>query len=214
MTKPGPTQADVLIELALEAELFHAPDGTGFADLDIDCHRETWPIRARGFRRWLARRFYEAALRLMPPDHPERALLLYRRAVPVGPHLGGADPDQIAEALTGRGLTAVDLQGSLSQRVRERNLARFAAGEAQVVVATDVAARGIHVDDVGLVVHFDAAGDAKSYLHRSGRTARAGNEGCVVTLTTPRLVAGVVRIQQGAGVDEQASRDERHAEPR
>jgi hypothetical protein len=56
----GPTQADILIELAQSAELFHTPDGTGFADLDVNGHRETWPIRARGFRRWLARRFYEA----------------------------------------------------------------------------------------------------------------------------------------------------------
>jgi hypothetical protein len=56
----GSSQADILIDLALSAELFHAPDGTGFADLDINGHRETWPIRAKGFRRWLARRFYEA----------------------------------------------------------------------------------------------------------------------------------------------------------
>ncbi|MGE3064904.1 MAG: hypothetical protein AB7K67_04925 [Hyphomicrobiaceae bacterium] len=56
----GPTQADILIDLAHTAELFHAPDGTGFADLDINTHRETWPIRAKGFRRWLARRFFEA----------------------------------------------------------------------------------------------------------------------------------------------------------
>jgi superfamily II DNA/RNA helicase len=108
---------------------------------------------------------------------------------------------QVAEALTADGVTAVDLQGSLSQRVRERNLERFSSGHAQVVVATDVAARGIHVDDVGLVVHFDAAGDAKSYLHRSGRTARAGRDGCVVTLTTPKAVPQVVRLQQSAGVE-------------
>jgi superfamily II DNA/RNA helicase len=107
----------------------------------------------------------------------------------------------VAEALTGAGVPAVDMQGSLSQRVRERNLARFISGEAQVVVATDVAARGIHVDDIGLVVHFDAAGDAKAYLHRSGRTARGGRDGCVVTLTTPRGVPQVVRLQQNAGVD-------------
>src|SRR5262249_18502761 len=55
----GPTQADILIELAQSAELFHAPDMTGFADLNINGHRETWPIRAKGFRRWLARRFFE-----------------------------------------------------------------------------------------------------------------------------------------------------------
>src|SRR3954447_16636861 len=108
---------------------------------------------------------------------------------------------QVAEALTDVGVTAVDLQGSLSQRVRERNLERFAGGHAHVVVATDVAARGIHVDDVGLVVHFDAAGAAKAYLHRSGRTARAGRDGCVVTLTTPRAVGQVVRLQQNAGVE-------------
>ena len=108
---------------------------------------------------------------------------------------------QLAEALTDGGTKAVDLQGSLSQRVRERNLQRFTDGDVQVVVATDVAARGIHVDDVGLVVHFDVAGDAKSYLHRSGRTARAGRDGCVVTLTTPRGVAQVVRLHQNAGVE-------------
>jgi hypothetical protein len=56
----GPTQADILVDLAQSAELFHAPDGTGFADLDINGHRETWPIRAKGFRRWLARCFFEA----------------------------------------------------------------------------------------------------------------------------------------------------------
>jgi hypothetical protein len=56
----GPTQADILVDLAQSAELFHAPDGTGFADLDINGHRETWPIRTKGFRRWLARRFFDA----------------------------------------------------------------------------------------------------------------------------------------------------------
>ncbi len=56
----SPTQADVLLELAQAAELFHSPDGTGFADLDINGHRETWPIRSKGFRRWLARRYFEA----------------------------------------------------------------------------------------------------------------------------------------------------------
>ena len=56
----GPTQADILIDLAQSAGRFHTPDGTGFADLDINGHRETWPIRAKGFRRWLARRFFEA----------------------------------------------------------------------------------------------------------------------------------------------------------
>jgi superfamily II DNA/RNA helicase len=107
---------------------------------------------------------------------------------------------ELAEALTAQGVDAVDLHGNLSQRVRERNLHRFSTGAAQAVVATDVAARGIHVDNVDLVIHFDPAGDSKSYLHRSGRTARAGRDGCVVTVTTPKLLSAVVRTQQGAGV--------------
>ena len=108
---------------------------------------------------------------------------------------------QLAAALTQEGVEAVDLHGDLSQRVRERNLARFSSGQARAVVATDVAARGIHVDKVGLVVHFDAANDAKAYLHRSGRTARAGLGGAVITLTTPKFAAAVERLQRAAGVE-------------
>ena len=108
---------------------------------------------------------------------------------------------ELAEALSGYGVEAVDLHGDLSQRVRERNLHRFSSGGAKAVVATDVAARGIHVDDVHLVIHFDPAGDAKSYLHRSGRTARAGHDGAVVTISTPKFVSQVVRTQQTAGVE-------------
>jgi superfamily II DNA/RNA helicase len=107
---------------------------------------------------------------------------------------------ELAEALTGYGVEAVDLHGDLTQRVRERNLHRFSSGEAKAVVATDVAARGIHVDGVHLVIHFDPAGDAKSYLHRSGRTARAGHDGAVVTISTPKFTGQVARTQQTAGV--------------
>jgi superfamily II DNA/RNA helicase len=108
---------------------------------------------------------------------------------------------ELADSLTESGIEAVDLHGNLSQRVRERNLHTFSSGKAQVVVATDVAARGIHVDNVGLVVHYDAPTDAKAYLHRSGRTARAGESGTVVTITTPRQVDEIVRLQSRAGVD-------------
>jgi superfamily II DNA/RNA helicase len=108
---------------------------------------------------------------------------------------------ELAEALTGQGVDAVDLHGNLSQKVRERNLHRFSSGRAQAVVATDVAARGIHVDNVDLVIHFDPASDSKAYLHRSGRTARAGRDGCVITITTPKFVQQVVRTQSGAGVE-------------
>jgi len=108
---------------------------------------------------------------------------------------------ELAEALTGQGVDAVDLHGNLSQKVRERNLHRFSSGKAKAVVATDVAARGIHVDNVSLVIHFDPASDAKAYLHRSGRTARAGSDGAVITITTPKLVQQVVRTQRSAGVE-------------
>ena len=108
---------------------------------------------------------------------------------------------ELAQALGREGIEAVDLHGNLSQRVRERNLHRFSSGKAQAVVATDLAARGIHVDAVGLVVHFDPPADAKAYLHRSGRTARAGESGAVVSITTRRQVDEVVRMQAKAGVD-------------
>jgi superfamily II DNA/RNA helicase len=108
---------------------------------------------------------------------------------------------ELAAAMTQAGVEAVDLHGNLSQRARERNLRKFSSGKVRVVVATDVAARGIHVDGVGLVVHYDSPTDAKAYLHRSGRTARAGQSGAVITLTTPRDIDEVVRLQKRAGVE-------------
>ncbi|WP_084470120.1 DEAD/DEAH box helicase [Jiangella gansuensis] len=107
---------------------------------------------------------------------------------------------RLAEDLEHAGVPAVDLHGDLSQRVRERNLDRFRNGRAKVVVATDVAARGIHVDGVGMVVHFDPAGESKSYLHRSGRTARAGASGAVVTVATPGQARGLGDLFRRAGV--------------
>ena len=108
---------------------------------------------------------------------------------------------RLAEELEGAGVPAVDLHGDLSQRVRERNLRRFRNGQAQVVVATDVAARGIHVDGVGMVVHFDPAAEPKAYLHRSGRTARAGASGAVVTVATPSQARVLTGLHRRAGVD-------------
>ncbi|MBF6467505.1 DEAD/DEAH box helicase [Nocardia beijingensis] len=92
---------------------------------------------------------------------------------------------KMAKQLTLAGIPAVDLHGNLSQNARDRNLAVFAAGDALVLVATDVAARGVHVDGVELVVHVDPPAEHKAYLHRSGRTARAGNSGEVITLVLP-----------------------------
>ena len=93
---------------------------------------------------------------------------------------------KLATQLTAEGIPAVDLHGNLSQGARDRNLAAFAAdGGARVLVATDVAARGVHVDGIELVVHVDPPAEHKAYLHRSGRTARAGSSGDVVTVVLP-----------------------------
>jgi len=92
---------------------------------------------------------------------------------------------KLAKQLTDAGIPSVDLHGNLSQVQRDRNLASFSSGETRVLVATDVAARGVHVDDIELVIHVDPPAEHKAYLHRSGRTARAGSAGDVVTLVLP-----------------------------
>ncbi|TFB72024.1 DEAD/DEAH box helicase [Cryobacterium flavum] len=92
---------------------------------------------------------------------------------------------KLAKSLTDAGIPSVDLHGNLSQVARDRNLAAFSAGTVKVLVATDVAARGVHVDDIELVIHVDPPAEHKAYLHRSGRTARAGSTGDVVTVVLP-----------------------------
>jgi superfamily II DNA/RNA helicase len=104
---------------------------------------------------------------------------------------------KLAKQLTAAGIPAVDLHGNLSQNARQRNLAAFGDGTIRVLVATDIAARGIHVDDVSLVVHVDPPTEHKAYLHRSGRTARAGAKGLVVTVGTSdqtRDIASLMRL--------------------
>ncbi|WP_459547506.1 DEAD/DEAH box helicase [Nocardia sp. X0981] len=108
---------------------------------------------------------------------------------------------RLATQLTKSGIPAVDLHGNLSQPARDRNLAAFAAGTARVMVATDIAARGIHIDDLELVVHVDPPAEHKAYLHRSGRTARAGTEGTVVTLVLPEQRKDVAALLRKAGID-------------
>ena len=107
---------------------------------------------------------------------------------------------KLAKQLTAAGIPAVELQGNLSQNARDRNLAEFVSGEARVLVATDVAARGVHVDGVDLVVHIDPPVEHKAYLHRSGRTARAGNEGDVVTLVLPEQRGEMRQIMRAAKI--------------
>src|SRR5690606_574156 len=108
---------------------------------------------------------------------------------------------KLAQQLTASGIPAVDLHGNLSQPQRDRNLAAFSDGSVRVLVATDVAARGVHVDDVELVVHVDPPTEHKAYLHRSGRTARAGSEGDVVTLVLPAQEKDVAQLMRKAGIE-------------
>ena len=96
--------------------------------------------------------------------------------------------DRLARQLSRAGTEAGAIHGNLAQNARQRALDAFAAGRTRVLVATDVAARGIHVDDVDLVVHYDPPADHKDYLHRSGRTARAGASGIVLSLLLPDQV--------------------------
>jgi len=106
----------------------------------------------------------------------------------------------LARQLNRSGVPAVELHGNLAQNARTRNLDAFHSGEAAALVATDIAARGIHVDDVSLVVHADPPAEHKAYLHRSGRTARAGNAGTVVTLMTSDQVRDVKDLTRAAGI--------------
>jgi superfamily II DNA/RNA helicase len=107
---------------------------------------------------------------------------------------------KLARQLTEAGVPSVDLHGNLSQPARDRNLAAFAEGTARVLVATDIAARGVHVDEVQLVVHVDPPAEHKAYLHRSGRTARAGSAGDVVTVVLPEQRKDASALLRRAGI--------------
>jgi superfamily II DNA/RNA helicase len=107
--------------------------------------------------------------------------------------------DRVARQLVAAGVTAVALHGNRTQAQRDKAIAAFAAGRATALVATDVAARGIHVTDVACVVHFDPPADHKDYVHRSGRTGRAGADGVVVTLVTPDRAKDVKALQRALG---------------
>lgn len=112
--------------------------------------------------------------------------------------------DRLVGQLRERGVRAAGLHGGKTQRVRTRTLDDFKRGRAGVLVATDVAARGIHVDGVSLVLHFDPPQDPKEYLHRAGRTARAGEAGAVATLVLPKQRRTVMNLLEKAGVNRPA----------
>lgn len=110
--------------------------------------------------------------------------------------------DRLVDDLREQSVRASAIHGDLRQRNREKALSDFAAGKLPVLVATDVAARGIHVDDVDVVIHYDPPEDHKAYLHRSGRTARAGESGIVVTLVLWNQELEVKRMLKRIGVDQ------------
>ncbi|MET9963076.1 DEAD/DEAH box helicase [Streptomyces sp. NPDC006326] len=113
--------------------------------------------------------------------------------------------DRLAEHLLGSGVRAAALHGGKSQPQRTRTLAQFKTGHVTVLVATNVAARGIHVDNLDLVVNIDPPTDHKDYLHRGGRTARAGESGSVVTLVTPNQRRDMTRLMAAAGITPQTT---------
>ena len=113
---------------------------------------------------------------------------------------------RLARQLTAARVPTVELHGDLGQNTREQNLASFASGATRVMVATDIAARGIHVDGIDLVIHADPPAEHKAYLHRSGRTARAGAAGVVITLQTPAQEHEVRALMRKASVVPLAAR--------
>ena len=119
----------------------------------------------------------------------------------------------LARQLNKNGVPSVDLHGNLSQNARTRNMEAFHSGKASTLVATDIAARGIHVDDVSLVVHADPPVEHKAYLHRSGRTARAGAEGTVITLMTDEQVRDVRALTKQAGIRPTTTKVDGHSHP-
>ena len=110
--------------------------------------------------------------------------------------------DRLARQLERVGIVTAAIHGGRSQNQRTRALAAFAAGRVQALVATDVAARGIHVEGVGAVIHFDPPEDHKTYLHRSGRTARAGRGGVVLSLVEPGQARETGRMQRQLGLQQ------------
>ncbi len=118
--------------------------------------------------------------------------------------------DRVAKALNRQGVRVAVIHGNRSQSQRERALADFSSGRVAALVATDVAARGIHVDNVGAVVHFDPPATGKDYLHRSGRTGRAGANGVVVTLVAPDKVGDVKSLQRALALRQHVDKTALH----
>ena len=149
------------------------------------------PVDAMDHRVLLVDRDHKVAVAAEIGARPGRTLFFVRTK-------HGAD--RLARQLSRMGVDSAAIHGNLNQNQRMRALDAFTSGRSRVLVATDVAARGLHVDDLDLVVHFDPPADHKGYLHRSGRTARAGATGTVVSFVEPGQSREVARMHAAAAV--------------
>jgi superfamily II DNA/RNA helicase len=170
---------DVLVRRYLDAPVTHSVDDDATTEPDIDHHVLTTTAADK-----------PAVVRELASGQGRSVLFMRTKR----------SARKLARELTEAGIPAVDLHGNLAQNARDRNLAAFRDGNVRVLVATDIAARGIHVDDVNLVVHVDPPEEHKAYTHRSGRTARAGASGVVVTLQTPAQKGDVAQLVRRAGI--------------
>ncbi len=174
-------QVDTIVRRYMHDPVEHGVDS---AKASVTTMRhELWTVNARD----------KAAIIAQAANRPGRTLVFVRTQ---------RDADRTAEQLRDLGLMAGALHGGLPQGMRARVLYAFRQGRVPVLVATDVAARGIDVDDVSLVLQADPPHDSKDYLHRAGRTARAGEDGLVATLVLPRARGRMARIMRDAGVNE------------
>src|SRR5712692_4540928 len=205
---PAPRKADPYagLDQALDASAAAPPPAPAtFGELGLD-DRLVSELQARDIREPFA-----IQARTLPAAH--RVLVLSAQdKVPVAAEIAGRPgrtlffvrtkhgADRLAKQLSRAGVDAAAIHGDRNQSQRQRALDAFTAGHPRVLVATDVAARGIHVDDVDLVVQFDPPNDHKDYLHRSGRTARAGASGMVIALVERGQVRDLHRLHDAAGV--------------
>jgi superfamily II DNA/RNA helicase len=173
------TDVDVLVRRVLHNPARHAADAAAVAPAAIVHHLLTVTPADR------------AAVLTTLAGGKNRSLIFTRTR---------RSAQRLARQLAAARIAAAELHGDLGQSARERNLASFASGATRVLVATDIAARGIHVDGIDLVIHADPPAEHKAYLHRSGRTARAGASGVVITLQTPPQASDVRALMRKANV--------------
>lgn len=147
------------------------------ATIRIEPEQVTVPQITQSYYEVAPRAKLEALMRILDLEDPTSAMIFCRTKLEV---------DELTQALQGRGYPAEAIHGDLSQQMRDRVMARFRAGTAPLLVATDVAARGLDIEHVSHVINYSLPGDPESYVHRIGRTGRAGRPGQAISLVVPR----------------------------